>query len=207
MLLKRFIGIMAVLTCFIGQAQAQSEAPRWELGGHLSVMRLSEFEKTDAGVGGRISFNLNRHVGLDAEFSYFPQTVNGARVPETSAPGVEGRVQGLFGVKAGQRGERFGLFGKLRPGFVRFLDNGPVVCPAVVPPPLSCGLAAGRTELALDYGGVAEIYTSRHTMIRLDLGDTLIRYSGGPYLRPNGKTNDDHLSHNLQLNIGFGLRF
>ncbi|MGH9769636.1 MAG: outer membrane beta-barrel protein [Blastocatellia bacterium] len=199
MLLKRIIWATFVLIgsiTFCGQnALAQSETPKLELGAHLTALRLSEFRDSEAGVGGRITFNLNDHVALEGEVNLFPSDLI-----------TDGKLQGLFGVKAGRRGDKFGLFAKARPGFMRF-NRTPVICPAIFPPPLGCALASGRTEFAFDLGGVAEFYPSRSTVVRFDLGDTLIRYSDGPFIRPRGGVRNNLTSHNLQFNAGFGVRF
>lgn len=204
MLLKRIIWVMFVLVgsiVFFGQtALAQSETPRLELGAHVTALRLSEFKESEAGVGGRVTVNLNNHVALEGEVNFFPGDLGAINAS---------RAQGLFGVKAGQRWERFGLFGKARPGFMRFNEASPApICIAVFPPPLGCALAEGRTEFAFDLGGVAEIYPSRRTVVRFDLGDTLIRYRG-PFFRGHGRgaRSEDLTSHNLQFTAGFGVRF
>ena len=45
------------------------------------------------------------------------------------------------------------LFGRLRPGLLRFGEApGPIACILIFPPPLSCQLAAGKTLFALDVG-------------------------------------------------------
>lgn len=202
MLLQR---IVFVALLFVGLfivhsqiAMAQSETPKLELGAHLSALRISELDDTNLGVGGRVTFNLNQRVALEAEMTFFPGDLGGVR---------SNRTLGLFGVKAGQRWDKFGLFGKARPGFINFSnESSTIICPAVVPTPLSCWLAAGGAEFALDYGGVAEYYPSRGTVVRFDVGDTLIRYRG-PFGRPNGQAADNLNSHNLQVNVGFGLRF
>jgi hypothetical protein len=190
-----FVGILGLHGQLV---MAQTETPKVELGASLSALRLSELKDTNVGVGGRMTFNLNRRVALEAEMTFFPGDAGGIQNNQTL---------GVFGVKAGQRWDKFGLFGKARPGFINFSkESSAVVCPAVFPSPLSCLLAAGRTEFAFDYGGVAEFYPSRGTVVRVDLGDTLIRYPG-PFGRPNGGVADNLNSHNLQLNLGFGLRF
>lgn len=201
MLLKYFFKaiVLAVFLAVGGQISlAQSETPKLELGINLTTMRLSELKETDVGVGGRVTFNLNSRVAVEGELNFFPRELDTHR---------GNRLQGLFGVKAGQRWEKFGLFAKARPGFMRFGEvSPPIACVAVFPPPLGCLLAAGKTEFALDLGGVAELYPSRKTVVRFDLGDTLIRYRG-PFGRPGGGTANNLTSHNVQFNVGFGVRF
>ncbi len=86
-----------------------------------------------------------------------------------------GKTSALFGIKSGKRFDRFGAFGKARAGMWHF-DRG---------------------YFAADLGGVLEYYPSRHTTIRIDLGDTILFY-GGTALGT---------VHNFQPAIGFGYRF
>lgn len=201
MLLKfmfRAIVLAGVLSVGGQISWAQTEVPKVELGVHLTTMRLSELKDTDVGFGGRATFNLNSRVAVEGELNFFPRELDSH---------VGNRLQGLFGVKAGQRWEKFGLFAKARPGFIRFSDvSSRIACPAVIPAPLGCLLASGKTEFAMDIGGVAEFYPSKRTVVRVDLGDTLIRYRG-PFGRPSGGTANNLTSHNVQLNVGVGVRF
>ena len=73
-----------------------------------------------------------------------------------------------FGARVGRRLGPFGIYGKLRPGFIRFDRN-------LYDPKLG-------TQPALDAGGILELYSSRHVAGRFDLGDTigLVRRGGRP---------------------------
>lgn len=201
MLLKfmlRAIVLAGVLTIGEQISWAQSDVPKVELGVYLTTMRLSELKESDVGFGGRATLNLNAHVAVEGELNFFPRDLDGHN---------GNRLQGLFGVKAGQRWEKFGLFAKARPGFMRFGEaSQPVGCIAISPPPLGCLLNAGKTEFAFDLGGVVELYPSKRTVVRFDLGDTMIRYRG-PFRRQGGGTANNLTSHNVQLNVGVGVRF
>lgn len=68
-----------------------------------------------------------------------------------------------------------------------------------------------RTEFVVDIGGVAEYYLSRRVSLRVDAGDTIIRFSERKMFQVDlsplpapipGKT-----THNLQINAGIGFRF
>src|SRR5215510_13512701 len=126
------------------QAQSGSETPKVEIGAHYTLLRFRDFDVTASGVGGRVTFNLSVNIGLEGELNVFPQKRSNSL---TVFPLFvdSSRTQGLFGVKTGLRSEKAGIFGKFRPGFVRFGDSG------VVP-----GL--GFTQFALDFGGVFELY-------------------------------------------------
>jgi hypothetical protein len=60
---------------------------------------------------------------------------------------------------------------------------------------------ASATEFALDIGGVFELYPSRPVAFRFDVGDTIIRFSGGSVGRLQAT------SHNLQIAVGVAFRF
>ena len=199
MLEKKLLLTIAAVALFAAThaqpARAQAETPRVELGAHFTLIRLPRLDSTAPGVGGRITINLNDHVAVESEINFFPK----------DQPGLfslsKHQTQGLFGVKAGARSNRAGLFGKLRPGYMRFGEaRVPITCVAVFPQPFACWLAAGRTAFALDLGGVVELYPSRRTVVRFDLGDTIVNFRGdfaGRRLT----------THNLQFNAGVGLRF
>ncbi len=59
--------------------------------------------------------------------------------------------------------------------------------------------SVNRTEPAFDLGGVIELYPSRRVVVRVDAGDTIIRFNR------NGV--GDLISHNFQLSTGVGFRF
>src|SRR4051812_39639408 len=89
-------------------ARAQSEVPKLELGAQFSAIRLTDFDTTEPGVGGRVTYNINHHLSVEGEFNFFPRE-------QTVLTGGQ-KIEGLFGAKYGWRSDRVGLFGKLRPG-------------------------------------------------------------------------------------------
>jgi hypothetical protein len=178
-----FLVLFAAVLLLIVTAQdarAQSETPKVELGAQYTVLRLRDFDTTDSGVGGRITYNITDGFGIEGEMNFFPERrINFA----TLSSGNSRRTQGLFGVKTGIRSDGVGIFGKIRPGFIHFGDGAP-------------GPSSGATEFALDLGGVFEVYPSRPVALRFDLGDTIIRFGGLGFT-----------SHNLQFTAGVALRF
>jgi hypothetical protein len=195
---KRFSRAMALgglsLFILINQAVAQSETPKFEVGAQFSLLRFGRINPnltvTDPGVGVRVIWNINDYLSAEAEFNYY------AERDENAARGGR-KIQGLFGVKAGKRSDHFGVFAKFRPGFIDFdkrLVRCPpgAICPAVI-------RYYSKTEAAFDAGGVVEFYPSRSTTVRIDLGDTIIRFRDPGY--PTQTT------HNLQFSAGFGFRF
>ncbi len=204
-----------------GVAHAQDEIPsRVEVGVQFSSVtspRESVFgapavftrTTTEAGFGGRITFNLNKNIALEAEQNYFPHE----NVFNDSRGGT--LWQGHFGVKVGKRFGKFGVFGKARPGFASFsraitqVDTQTFV-------DSSSGQTFSfpifgvkrQTHFAMDLGGVIEFYPSRKVLTRIDVGDTII---------PNGNetfvpavTSFQRITkttHSLQISAGIGFRF
>jgi len=189
-------------------AYAQSsDVPKLEVGTQFTVNRLRDLSETDTGVGLRVGYNVTSGFAAEAEFNYFPGGLTDfARffgLPNTVYS--QNRVQGLFGVKyIPLRADKFGIGGKLRPGFVRFNgDGGALGCvsgPSAAATPFICQLAAGKTNFAMDLGGVFEYYPARRLVTRFDLGANIIRF--GPSLGTDGFN-----STNLQFSAGIGVRF
>ena len=159
-------------------ALAQSGAPRVEVGGHFIYARLRNFPANDTGVGGWLTYNVTDNIGIEGEYNYFP----GELLPGFTSS----RQQALFGVKSGIRSESAGIFFKLRPGFQRFNF---------------AGITPDRTKFALDLGGVFELYPLKRTVVRFDVGDTMIQ------LDPSLGFPGSFTSHNIQVSAGIGLRF
>lgn len=214
------------------QARAQSDELKFEAGAHATMLRLdsrSAFffpanvlivcvrapcvpsaigtpeRTTEAGFGGRFGYNLHRHVAVEAELNFFPRdrATEGGR-----------KTQGLFGVKAGRRFEKFGLFAKARPGFLRLSrgdfrprENTACIATTVFPPPAACFDSEPRTHFALDVGGVLEFYPSRRVVVRLDAGDTIVRIRNATAGVIGGPAATSDITHNFQFSVGFGYRF
>lgn len=171
---------------------------RFDVGAHVAVARSSEFDATDSGVGGRLSWHPTSLVGADGEVTFYPATF-----PNENGFSSD-RVEGLFGVTIGPRFERLRPFARVRPGFLAFRGR-PVVCILIFPPPLSCELG-GRTVFALDLGGGIELYPTNRTLLRFDTGDRVVKYPG-PSFRNGRATQDSFYSHDFRLTAGAGLRF
>ncbi|HLL76434.1 MAG TPA: hypothetical protein VK421_14375 [Pyrinomonadaceae bacterium] len=214
--MKSFFVLAAFVACLLvnpAAARAQSptgpdEPPRLEVGVHFATLTLtpSEGYRSEIGFGGRFTVNLNDHLALEAETNFFP---NSGRSAEPRASGRA--VQGLFGVKAGRRWEKFGLFAKARPGFVSFNRGSIVPDPAQSTSPFSVFNEKRATHFATDVGGVIELYVTRRWMARFDVGDTMIRYGEqnipNLFPPPANFTIPKELRHNLQVNAGIGYRF
>lgn len=238
---------------FIGsEVLAQGDVPRYEIGGQLSVLSVNspssqdllglrpyfddpckEFDlgcvRVESGFGARFTCNLTNHVALEAEGNFFPARPLDEFGAFTPGGVPAGQIyQGQFGVKAGKRFKRFGVFMKARPGFVTFTGasqftgfklrtffnpSGPNV--QLENGEFSVGKA---TYLSTDVGGVLEFYPSRRIVTRFDVGDTIIRY--GIYRERLGNVcplccpcptglfeRPAETRHNLQFSAGIGIRF
>lgn len=211
--------IIAILCQVSVSAQAQSEdVPRVEAGAHFTSLTKPDFDggRTEAGFGGRFTYNVTDYFALEAEGNLFPHRCL------TCTSGNNGRItQGLFGLKVGKRFNKFGLFAKGRPGFVRFSEGVSDFIPLPSPPgpfPLFEIRRRPTTNFAVDVGGVLEFYPSRRIVTRFDAGDTIIRYGSQTFSTfafdpTTGVTTTDTFTtqsetrHNFQFSAGVAFRF
>ncbi len=213
---RLFTRATAIVCCLLlhqsaqAQTQTQDDPPKYEVGALFSSITLTPGNgyRTEAGFGGRFTFNINKHVGLEAETIFFP---NRGFSAEQRATGRA--VQGLFGIKAGKRWEKFGLFAKGRPGFISF-SNGRQVIDTNNAGNFVSSHFERATHFAFDVGGVVEFYPKRHIVTRFDAGDTIIRYGqqtttfpAFPPFPPSTFINPAATRHNFQFNAGIGYRF
>lgn len=182
--------ISFLLIC-VSSAQAQQKNPKYEFGIHYATLNVTEKSDKDSGLGLRFTYNFNDYLGVEAEETYFPNLREGSEGNER---------QGLFGVRAGKRNSRYGVFAKVRPGFTRFYSLG------------NTGLnlfEQDRTRFTVDAGGIFEYYPHRNVAVRVDAGDTMVHFKTGDFFRQdfNRVFVQKRLSHNLQINVGVALRF
>jgi hypothetical protein len=231
--------IATLIFCLNNKAARAQDDQKFELGGQFSLLRISSLSvattsiqcvsipcslpptftrtrRTEPGLGGRLGYNISRRIALEVEGNFFPRD-----------QGFEGgrKVQGLFGLKAGQRFEKVGLFAKARPGFMRF-SNGDLrlrsdtICPTIFPPPVGCFETTARTFFAFDIGGVVEVYPSKRTIVRFDAGDTIVKLGERNVVAivspPPGVVSPTRLvvvrapsetTHNFQGTVAVGFRF
>ena len=204
---------VSILLClFFASADARAQAkdaPKVELGVQFTSLTLDDHSNsTEPGFGGRVTYNLTDNVALEAQFDFFP---NGERFRGFRSGG---RIaQGLFGVKAGKRYEKFGIFGKVRPGFTSFSAGREDVTIQSPPPNLVFDFHPQReTHFTTDVGGVLEFYPTRRIVTRFDAGDTIIRYGSTTQSFFDGSTLQSfplpgETRHNFQFSAGIGFRF
>ena len=211
----------------------QETTPRYEVGAQFTTLNVDSpspvpqgsiifFDDrihTEPGFGGRFTFNLTDNIGLEAEMNFYTRDLAGGSL--TSLPNPSGHMfQGQFGAKVGKRFERWGVFGKARPGFVGFTKVSELVSTQMFNVPFAnqiIPVTVGEFRVAkalypsIDIGGVVEFYISRRWMARFDIGDTIIRYgevsAQGFTLSNQIATRPPETHHNLQITSGIGFRF
>ena len=199
---------LALLILPSRQAAAQSNEPalHFLVGGQIAGATSSEFDGTDLGVGGLLAWHPAGAVfiGTEAEMNLYPSKLT----VKNGSPYSRRRFEGLFGISVGPMLGRVRPFGTFRPGFVWIgTAPGPLACPAIFPPILSCELAKGELVLATEVGGGIELFPAGHAMFRVDLGDRMMRYPG-PAIDAGGTShNTTFYEHELRFTVGAGVRF
>lgn len=185
-----------------GAALAQSGSARFEVGAQVVVARSGEFDETDLGVGGRVSWNPIGLLGLEGEVTVYPRDYPGDRAFSA------GRTEALFGGTLGPRLNRVRPFALFRTGFLTMQRAPrPFACILIYPPPLSCLLAAGQTLTLFDLGGGVELFATPKTFLRVDIGDRIVKYPGPALRGDRSSTTDRAYGHDLRIAAGGGLRF
>jgi hypothetical protein len=165
--------VRCLLVCAftLSLSAAGFEQPRVEAGVLVGGLKEGIFGEYPVLAGGRVSVHTFWLLDAEAEVNRFPIGGAASNYPATQA---------LFGARVGRRIGPFGVYGKLRPGFIRFDQN-------LYDPKLG-------TQPALDAGGILELYSARHIAGRFDVGDTMVWYSGAA-------------RHQLQWSVGLSLWF
>lgn len=175
-MLAKLGSLSAILVLFAAgkvQAQTQPDLPRMEIGAYYTSLHLPAIQEWPGGFGGRFGYDLSEYVAVEGEFNYFP--VHGPKTigsspsfPPQSAVEWFGESQALFGIKSGIRIDRFGFFGKVKPGFLHLTDRQN----------LQLLNNQNKIRFALELGGVFELYLSRSIALRVDMGKTMVDFGG-----------------------------
>jgi len=180
---KIFITLMLVAICpqiqpsqTFAQSATQNALPRYEYGVDFTTLTINQ-SQTHLGTGHRFTINLNRQLALESAAIFFSACdICGGEVTGTI-------TEGLFGVKAGQRFKKFGIFGKARPGFINYskgyFELSPTGGTGLFPFSV---VAHHQTNFAADLGGVVEIYPSKRMLVRFD-GSMLVDHFGSRNVR------------------------
>ncbi|MGH9871626.1 MAG: hypothetical protein ACRD9S_04060 [Pyrinomonadaceae bacterium] len=211
--------LLFLVCCTINASAQSDEVPKVEVGIHFTTITKPEINgsSTEPGLGARFTFNLNRSVALEAVGNLFPHSCSfcGGNLGDNS--GII--KQGLFGVKAGKRFEKWGIFAKARPGVVNFGQGNTIyTINGTGPSAVVAVQRRGVSNFATDLGAVLEFYPSKRIVTRFEAGDTLIHYGSrqSNFLTFDPSTNSPILfpfttrpdtRHNFQFFAGVGWRF
>ena len=194
--------VLAISTVLV-LAAVPATAQSFEATVHLASSQWSEFDGTDIGGGGRLTFKPTPIIGIDADVTWYP-----GEFPPDGIPFTGNRFEGFFGVTAGPRLAGFRPFAKAAGGFMKVSESAqPIVCVAIFPPPLSCQMAGGPTMAAFEFGGGVELLPTGRALLRLDITDRVLKYPG-PSLGSDFESHDEGFwGHALRFTIGAGWRF
>lgn len=190
---------------FVSLVCASSAAAQsFHAGVHFASTRWSEFEGSDYGVGGRVTFMPSSMIGVDADLTWYPSSFPPDQVSFSGS-----RIEGLFGATVGPRISRVRPFVKAAAGFLALRESpAGFVCITIFPPPLACVLAGGPTLPAYEIGGGIDVLATPRTFFRADLGDRILKYPGPTFRHGlRDRVEDDFLGHAIRFTIGGGIRF
>lgn len=191
------LGLFAALPSLI---MAQNHG---ELGAYADYFRFNQASYNDnfVGVGGRVAFNMNPHIALEAEMNYdfarnFTSTStssNGGTISTSFSKTSVRPITGLFGPKfqVGTTGP-FRAFIDAKMGFINYSVSNPNVVSSGTFSNAIDGIGGSGTHLAFFPGGGIEAFLGP-IGLRLDVGDEV-------YLN-NGARN------NLRVTFGPTIRF
>jgi hypothetical protein len=180
LLLATCAGLLALNHTTHAQTDSENQLRHYEVGGHVFGVS-GDTLGSGFGVGGRFTYNFNKYLAADSE-------LNSLLNDEAQHVGTEG----LFGLKAGVRYKRVGVFAKARPGFLTNIALN--------------SSFAGRTKPAFDVGGVFELYLSDHAALRVDVGDLIVPL-GNDVVRPGAPDEARGTTHTMQTSFGLQIRF
>ncbi|HEY0098136.1 MAG TPA: outer membrane beta-barrel protein [Pyrinomonadaceae bacterium] len=198
---KKLYALIALflLAPLCAHAQSVLDEHRFEVGGQLTALGVEDVSEPLLGVGARVGYNFNKYLALEGEANFFPSDAFGNDQ-------IGQRAQAFAGIKAGARSRYAGLFAKARPGvmFIGETISG-----------FNCRRLDGFTScrpshrnFALDAGAVAEFYPTRRSIIRLDVGDTMVNVRRATRNVFNQtSTSSSEFIHQLQIGLGFSYRF
>lgn len=184
--MKTLTTLFGVLLLASAATRTSAQTPKYEVGGQIFSFQ-SKSIGYGWGMGGRFSYNLTKNIAIDTELNGFLDDEDGVVA-----------TQGFAGAKVGVRNKLGGVFVKARPGFMTNFSK-----------PLPDYATTFNTEklntFAFDVGAVFEVYPSRHTSFRVDVGDVIIPFGNNPIVA-NGPVRLG-TTHTFQYSLGFGLRF
>lgn len=183
---------------------ASDSDEKWEVAGQFVLQSrgrstlLGSDTATEPGIGGRVTYDLLPFVSVEAALTFF------VRSESDSTPFDGGRsTQLLVGVKSGIRHDKFGYFVRVRPGFQTFSQaiQSVTLNPTIVH-------FGGSTHPALDLGGGLEVFPTSRTVLRFDVGDTLLFLGSASYpIGSQTASQNAGTVNSFQFSTSFGWRF
>jgi hypothetical protein len=174
----------------------------WEIGTQYSNISLpvisdscseAACRKNLSGLGVNFDYNFTRGVAFDSTLNFIP-----------GQQGSSPMMEGLFGVRIGARYDHFGVFAKIRPGFIYYASAQPVQGETE---------RGSLTRFATDLGGIVEYYPERNSTVRFDVGTTVVRYLTNhmdphPYELGTLLSNQYYVTQgNFQISTSYVYRF
>jgi len=154
----------------------QTDVSKWELG-TISTVLSNTPDRSNTGYGLRVVYNFNRILSTETELSSI------FRDSSPVGPRGDNAWEALFGVKAGIRAKRIGIFAKLRPGLVSWENNFSPAC---------------------DAGGALEVFLTKRWSFRWDSGLTMVFGDSSPFANSHGSL---LASRNFQSTGSLNFRF
>lgn len=195
-------------------SQSQDDDRKFEVAGEFTTLGREAWSGTrvEPGFGGRVTYNINRHFGVEGAAYLFPR-----RCVECAQNGRI--IEAVGGIKVGKRFETWGIFAKARPGIVSFSEGDFNVVRSTPGEPFPIQFEFNRLNaFAADLGGVVEFYPSKRVVARFDVGDTIMHFGRRTRNFPNFDpvtetlellpfTIPSRTTHNLQFTASVGFRF
>jgi Outer membrane protein beta-barrel domain len=179
--MKRIAIVCALAMCVaafapaaLAQSTSSDDKNHGNLGVYFDFTRLSNAQLNMLGVGGRLGFNIRKHVVLEAEMAYDferskTQTITTGVITTTVRSNLR-MLHGLFGPKIQTTGPiRF--FGLIKGGFVNFGVGGPVTAGAINNQ--IGNIVDGDTKAAI-YPGAGAEFNVGWLGLRVEAGDEII---------------------------------
>lgn len=211
---RSVMGIVLLLSPLTTRAQS-GDVPKYEVAADFTSITFGTGQNR-VGLGGRFTYNLNKHVALETAGYVFHDRC------QFCQPHAGRITEGLFGIKAGKRFTKWGIFAKVRPGVLSFGEGQFDVVSIGTDPTFGTPIFNIKikrlTTLVADVGGVLEYYPSKRIVTRLDFGTTIIHYPSRTNTFPvfDSTTGKDVLlpfkisgetRGSLQIIAGVGFRF
>jgi len=197
--MKRLAILSALALCLAAfapaaSAQSDDEKNHGNLGLYLDFTRVQPADLNMFGVGGRLGFNIRRHVVLEGEMAYDfernkTQTITNGLITTTVRSNLR-LLHGLFGFKIQSTGP-VRIFGLLKGGFVNFGVGGPVTA-GVINNQIG-GIVDGDTN-GVFYPGAGVEFNAGWLGFRVEAGDEIMFLGNGT-------------QNNFRATIGPQIRF